>query len=131
MENLISHLMGYPWGLFCRGVFSVNFEYMVTLFLKVNKIFNRLIYYLTIFGNFRYFKPWGAPRGDFLRPPPAIPPPPPLCAAVLWLSPLLFLILFGVRNIWAKFHAFITICMILVISCASGLEKKHALRTVD
>ena len=57
--------MGYPWGLFCRGVFSVNFEYMVTLFLKVNKIFNRLIYYLTIFGNFRYFKPWGAPRGYF------------------------------------------------------------------
>ena len=41
---------------------------------------------------------------------------------VLWLSPLHFFYYLGVMNIRTKFHAFITICTILIIPCASGMD---------
>ena len=66
---------------------------------------NRLIYYLNIFGNF--FAKWGAPRGAFLH---------LFCTYAKLCFDCLpyFFYCFDVRNIWAKFYAFVTICAIVV-----------------
>ena len=68
LENLIFRPMGSSSGLFCsEGVFCWFWEYGSCMFLKVHKICNRLICYMTIFENFN-FHPMGSPRETFFCP---------------------------------------------------------------
>ena len=120
--------MGSPQGLLCPeerggegdGGGSVGFEHMffiIYFFLKVHKFCNQLIYYRTIFGNFIFSSFGEPPRGFFA--------PRDLCLAVLWFSLLLFYCL-DIRNIWARFHAFIAICTTLVTMTLTSCDKKAA-----
>lgn len=118
--------MGSPQGLLCpegggggggRGFHWFWAYVLYFIFLKVHKFCNRLIYYRTIFGNF-IFSSFGEPPGELFC-------PQDLCLAVLWLSLLLFYCL-DIRNIWAKFYAFIAICMTLVTMILTSCDKKAA-----
>ena len=108
-------LYGEPQGLFCtKEVFCLFWANGSYIFLKVHKICNWLMCHMTIFGNFD-FSSYGEPlRGLFC-------PLEPMHSCALIVS-LTFFDCLGVRNIWAKFQAFITICKILTVSCASGLD---------
>ena len=104
-----------PGAILHRQDFFVNFEHMVLIFfwnyiqIAIDWCNNIWLYLGTLI-----FHSMGSPQECFFT-------PRGLSTAVLWLPPLLFFNYLGVRNIWGKFHAFITIYTILTISCASGL----------
>ena len=92
-------------------VFCWFWAYGSYIFLKVHKICNWLMYYLTIFGNYFDFLPYGEPPamgggGEGVCPCGSMP------SCTLIFSSFTFFWLSWWRNIWAEFHAFITICTI-------------------
>ena len=103
-----------------KGVFCGFWAHGFYIFLKVHKIFHRLIYNMAI-SVISHFSPYGEPTGEggggFFAPREGRG-----YAQLCFDCIPYFFDCLDVMNIWAKFSVFITIRKILTISCASGLD---------
>ena len=91
-----------------------GFEFMVLIFFWKYIKFAIDWYIIWVCLGTLILHPMGSPQGG----------PLPSCG-LMYSCALIASYIFGclgVRNIWAKFHVFITICTILTLSCASGLD---------
>ena len=118
LENLIFPTVGSSWGHFWpEGDFLLILSIWFLYFSESIYNFQLIDILCDYIWELWFFTLWGAAIGDIFCSRGTMHS----CALIVSIT---FFNCLGVRNIWAKFHAFITICTILTISCASGLDYK-------